>query len=138
MILIAIEENKSYGACAKVHYNLDFKKKEDGTLLDYHEILTLMNAEIFDICDIGYGIDMWVDEKGLFKDKIEPNWIAQALRAIYWAQNSDILVCPCKYPPICGSVVLLGHNDKGDAVDLTDAQVAYIKSIIAKRDCSEV
>lgn len=83
-----------------------------------------------DIVSIGHDIDMIVDDEGLMKTDPQPNWLATALRTVYWAHSNGEILVPVQYPPICGVALLVAHDAEGKTVDLTDKQVEYVKSIV--------
>ena len=85
-----------------------------------------------DVVRLPNGVDMWVDDEGMFKENAWLNPVATGLRTTLAMKEAPIAVIPCFGWEIYGNAVLTGHDDFGNTVDLTDEQVEWIEGLIGK------
>lgn len=126
MVEIKFKTNPYYGSVAHAE-EVPFPDTEQALLDLIHKDV----GALFDVVYIGHGIDMIIDDEGspMFKPDAIPNPIATALRTIYWAKSSDIVV-PAYTAPIYGQVMLMSCDKEGNSIDLNEEQLSYVKSLI--------
>lgn len=105
---------------------------------DLNEIYEAINAGLFDIVHVGNGIDLFVDDEGLFREENfkngRPRWNAKAthLRMIEWLRMGDRIDWEMagNTPPLCGWCCVLANDGEGNTVDLNEEQRQYIKDTL--------
>lgn len=105
---------------------------------DLNEIYEAIHAGLFDIVHVGNGIDLFVDDEGLFREDNfkngRPRWNAKAthLRMIEWLRMGDRIDWEMagNTPPLCGWCCVLANDGEGNTVDLNEEQRQYIKDTL--------
>lgn len=105
---------------------------------DLNEICEAIHAGLFDIVHVGNGIDLFVDDEGLFREENfkngRPRWNAKAthLRMIEWLRMGDRIDWEMagNTPPLCGWRCVLANDGEGNTVDLNEEQRQYIKDTL--------
>ena len=116
----------------------DGKVEERKYNCDLNEIYEAIHAGLFDIVHVGNGIDLFVDDEGLFREENfkngRPRWNAKAtyLRMIEWLRTGDRIDWEMagNTPPLCGWCCVLANDGEGNTVDLNDEQVRYTKDAL--------
>lgn len=105
---------------------------------DINEIYEVIHARLFDIVHVGKGIDMFLDDEGLFREENfkngKPRWNAKAthLRMIEWLRMEDRIDWEMagNATPLCGWCCVLANDGEGNTVDLNEEQRQYIKDTL--------
>lgn len=105
---------------------------------DINEIYEAIHAGLFDIVHVGNGIDLFVDDEGLFREENfkngRPRWNAKAshLRMMGLIAMEDRINWEMAggLPPLCGWCCALANDGNGNTIDLNDEQVRYIKDAL--------
>lgn len=105
---------------------------------DLNEICEAIHVRLFDIVHVGNGIELFVDDEGLFREENfkngRPRWNAKAthLRMIEWLRMGDRIDWEMagNTPPLCGWCCVLANDGEGNTVDLNEEQRQYIKDTL--------
>lgn len=90
---------------------MDVKAESDWTV-GIDEMYRLVNCDTLDVVRLTDEIDMWVDDEGLMKsDNFLQTFVYEGRKL---------------HQPYAGNVLILAHNDEGDTIGLTDAQVEHL------------
>ena len=108
---------------------------------DTKQIYKELGCELFDIVSIGDGIDLFIDDEGLYNPdnvnadgSLKVNLMATYLRLWWWMsdpQDYDWRLAQKMYQ-IVGKVVVLAHDDDGNTVDLDDAQNEEVLELLGQ------
>lgn len=109
----------------------------------YHE---LGGCEAFDVVQVDDGIDLFVDDEGLYNPanvnhdgSLKVNLMATYLRLRKWLSNPqdyDWNLAQRMYH-IVGKVVVLAHDDNGDTLDLDEAQNGEVLELLGQDQTME-
>ena len=109
----------------------------------YHE---LGGCEAFDVVSVGDGIDLFVDDEGLYNPNnvneygsLKVNLMATYLRLRDWLSNPqdyDWKLAQRMYH-IVGKVVVLGHDGNGDTIDLDEAKNEEVLELLGQDQTME-
>ena len=99
------------------------------------EIYKAIRAPLFDIVHIGKGLDLFLDDEGLYRSENfrnrHPWWNLKAthLRTKEWLRMGEEIdwSLASDMPPLCGWACVLAHDGEGNTIDLTAEQEQYIK-----------
>lgn len=127
MTVISIINREPYGKTTRVEHGVKFPIDDDGRC-DIKSMTKILGCELFDVVYIGNGIDMFVDDEGLYTRPDERNIPATTLRNVAFMKGSSEI--PCNLFSIVGPAILAAVDESGNTIDLNEDQVKYIKSII--------
>lgn len=109
----------------------------------YHE---LGGCEAFDVVNVGDGIDLFVDDEGLYNPDnrnedgtMRINLMATYLRLRHWLSNPqdyDWSLVQRLYP-IVGKAVVLGHDGNCDTTDLDEADNGLVLELLGQDQTME-
>lgn len=127
MIVMNFKRHEIYGEICHVEEREYDPQKTESLLEDLYGII---DCETVDVIGIGNGIDMYVDDEGLYNNnRYKLNHLAVYLRTKAWLESKNTCF-PVNYPPIVGAAVLLSSDEEGNTVDLSPEQVAYVKEAL--------
>ena len=105
--------------------------KYDG---DFSSVRKAIGCEMVDVIRVDDGIDMFVDDEGMYKNPCLTNVMATHLRVRDWLRNPesyDWSQAPY-YAPVFGVAVVLGVDYEGSTVELNDAQNQLVLEILGQ------
>ena len=101
---------------------------------DINEIYEAIHAGLFDIVNVGKGIDLFVDDEGLFRYENfkngRPRWNAKASHLRMMGEDRIDWEMACDVPLLCGWCCALANDGNGNTIDLNGEQVRYIKNAL--------
>jgi hypothetical protein len=127
MIVLNFKRHEMYRkVCCVEEREYDPQKTEN--LLEC--LYKIIDCRFVDVVRLGHGIDMFVDDEGLFNhNRYDLNHLATYLRTKSNLESKNSLF-PAGYPPVMGVAVLLSSDEEGNTIDLTPEQVAYVKEAL--------
>lgn len=93
-----------------------------------------IGCELLDVVRVGDGIDMFVDDEGMYKNPCFTNVMATHLRVRDWLRKPEAYNWSVAqhYAPIYGVAIVLGVDEEGNTVELDDAQNKLVLELLGQ------